>query len=211
MRNKMLYGVDTAIKSEVEEEKWLGLRHGMWYSILNITVSTYKIMRTIELEDFYHLEEELDAKTETLRGAFNMNFQSYEIVKLKSRYLIAGFLFSTIKNRYFRISGSHLNYVMLQGTTLALLTIIADVLVIYGESKRSLDHAIDITLNVNVTEVSDNPHYLIQVDISLPEADFLVKEISCLFRVECCLACSPRKQDLHYGCLPREAVHVRPI
>jgi len=127
MRRQLLYG-NKAIKSEIDGEKWLGFRSGMWYSTLNITVIDYKFIKKLQLDDFITFEEELESKAEILRGAFNMNFQSYELVSLKTTNLISGFLFSITKSRDFRLNGSHLNYVMLQGSTLVSLTTVEDVL-----------------------------------------------------------------------------------
>ncbi|MFW9819653.1 MAG: hypothetical protein ACFFE5_08595, partial [Candidatus Thorarchaeota archaeon] len=47
---------------------------------------------------------------------------------LKGHNLISGYLFSTLKNNLFKLNGSHLSYVMLQGTSMYPLSTIVDIL-----------------------------------------------------------------------------------
>ncbi|MFX1377897.1 MAG: hypothetical protein ACFFA4_02290 [Promethearchaeota archaeon] len=124
----MLWKEETQIKDEIEAERWLGYRYGMWYSILTMTINSYKFVDLLEVTNFSELEEELIIQVNALKGAYNINFQSYEIEDLKRQNLISGFLFSTIKNNLFRLNGSHLNYVMLQGTSMYPLSTIVDIL-----------------------------------------------------------------------------------
>lgn len=120
--------IQYGIKNQVEAEKWLGYRYGMWFSILTISINSYKFIRSINTDDFDVIEEDLNEKIDSLKGAFNLNFQNYEIENLKTNKLLAGYLFSSFKNNLFRLNGSHLNYLMLQGANLTPLTTIVDVL-----------------------------------------------------------------------------------
>ncbi len=124
MQNFIQYG----IKNQAEAEQWLGYRYGMWYSILTLSINSYKFVRSINSEDFDVMEEDLNEKVDSLKGAFNLNFQNYEIENLKTNHLLAGYLFSSFKNNLFRLNGSHLNYLMLQGANLSPLTTIVDIL-----------------------------------------------------------------------------------
>ena len=128
IHEKMQSFIRYGIKNQIEAEKWLGYRYGMWYSILTLSVNSYKYIRSIDPEDFDVVEEDLNEKIESLKGAFNLNFQNYEIENLKTNQLLTGYLFSSFKNNLFRLNGSHLNYVMLQGANLTPLTTIVDIL-----------------------------------------------------------------------------------
>ncbi len=124
----MLWNENTKIKDDIQAEKWLAYRHGMWYSILTMSINKYTFVDKLDDIDFSELEDDLVYQVDTLKAAFNINFQNYEIEDLKTRNLISGYLFSTLKNNLFRLSGSHLNYVMLQGTSLYPLSTIVDIL-----------------------------------------------------------------------------------
>ena len=128
IQTQLLWDKLNGVKNEVDAERWLGYRYGLWYSILTLSVNSYRFMSSIEEHEFDEVEEELTLKLDTLRVAFNSNFQNYEIEDLRSRFLLSGYLFSTLKNNNFRLNGSHLNYIMLQGTTLSPLTTIVDTL-----------------------------------------------------------------------------------
>ena len=128
LKDFILFSSEYGIKSEAEAEQWLGYRSGMWYSTLTLTVNSYTFKKSINDCNFDQLEDDLSSKIDILRGAFNLNFQNYEIEDLNSQVLISGYLFTALKNNYFRLNGSHLNYLMVQGANLSPLTTIADIL-----------------------------------------------------------------------------------
>ncbi len=127
-KRMMLWKEDTKIKDAIQAERWLSYRYGMWYSMLTMTINKYKFVNVLDNTIFSELEDDLINQVDALRGAFNINFQSYEIEDLKARDLISGYLFSSIKNNLFRLNGSHLNYVMLQGASMHPLSTIVDIL-----------------------------------------------------------------------------------
>ena len=100
----------------------------MWYTILTLSTNFYKFTASVNDQEIEEVEEELCSKIESLRGAFHSNFREHKIEDLKSQALMSGYLFSVLKNNLFRLNGSHLNYLMLQGTTLSPFTTIHDIL-----------------------------------------------------------------------------------
>ncbi len=115
-------------KKENKKEEWLGKRHGMWNTILSLSVQSYKFIDALKEEHFVKLEEMLLHNKESLRGAFNLTFNAMDLTELSSHSLISGFLFSILKDKKIRLGGSHLNYLMMQGVTLKPFTEVVDVL-----------------------------------------------------------------------------------
>ncbi|MFX0155114.1 MAG: hypothetical protein ACFE9Q_11355 [Candidatus Hodarchaeota archaeon] len=116
------------IKNDADAEEWLGYQLGMWYSILTMSVNSYKFITTIKRENFNELEEDLTYKIESLKDAFNLHFQNYRIEDLRSQKLLSGYLFSILKNNHFRLNGTQLYELMVQGINLAPLTTVVDLL-----------------------------------------------------------------------------------
>ena len=141
IKNTILFHPHFKIKNANEEEKWLSYRKGMWYSFLTLSVNSYKYVDSFDMNDFEQLEEILDPQINTLKGAFRSNFENYEIEDLKTNRLLSGYLFSVFKHNRFRLNGSHLSYVMLQGATLAPLSYIENIL------KKSIDSRIPAEFN----------------------------------------------------------------
>jgi len=113
---------------EAKNEEWLGKRHGIWNTCLSLSVHSYKFIDTLQEEHFVDLEEILLYNKEKLRGAFHLTFNTMDLTELSSHSLISGYLFSILKDKKIRIDGSHLNYVMIQGTNLKPFTELVDVL-----------------------------------------------------------------------------------
>jgi len=113
-------------KTAYDCENWLNMRSGIWRTILIISISTYQFISHLTLKKFLDLEEDLKIKAETLKNSFQMNFMNYSIVQLKNRKLISGIQALAIKNKFFRINGTHLNYLLFQGKNLMNLTRIID-------------------------------------------------------------------------------------
>ena len=123
-----LYKGNKAVNSDLKGEDWISKRLGMWYSFLSLSINSYRFVRSIENVDFSRLENELIVKRNILRDAFNSRFQTYILIDLTKRKLHSGFLFSVLKNKDFLLNGTLLNYIMQQGSSLAVLTVIPDIL-----------------------------------------------------------------------------------
>ena len=57
---------------------------------------------------------------------FKQDFVTYELKQLRRNELESGLLFETLKNKFFRRNGTHLNYLMFQGKTLQFIAEISD-------------------------------------------------------------------------------------
>ncbi len=141
VRNTILFHPYFKIENDTQEENWLSYRKGMWYSFLTLSVTNYKFVDSLDMNDFEQMEEILDPQINTLKGAFRSNFENYKLEDLKTNRLLSGYLFSVFKHNKFRLNGSHLSYVMLQGTTLAPLNEIEDIL------KKGIDTRIGAEFN----------------------------------------------------------------
>ncbi|UCC19887.1 MAG: hypothetical protein JSV62_01010 [Promethearchaeota archaeon] len=128
IRKGMLWDEETMIKTQAHEEKWLGIRSGMWFTMLTMSVNSYRYTDIADENSFEDLENDLDNQVNVLKGAFGINFQSYVIEDVRSSNLHSGYLFSTLKHNLFRLNGTHLNYVMFQGARMYPLTDIVDIL-----------------------------------------------------------------------------------
>ncbi|MFX1420460.1 MAG: hypothetical protein ACFE9N_16265 [Promethearchaeota archaeon] len=129
IRNRLVWGgKDTGIKTKAQEEKWLGIRSGMWFTMLTMSVNSYRYTDTVDDNLFEEMEKDLITQINALKGAFGINFQAYVIEDQRSSTLISGFLFSSLKHNLFRLNGTHLNYVMFQGASMYPLSDIVGVL-----------------------------------------------------------------------------------
>ena len=131
LNNKTKNHLSYCKKDENKELKymnWLAVRFGMWNSVLTLSISSYKIIDNFGEEDLQKLEGDLDIQKNALKGAFNLNLKNFRLTELSTRTLISGYMFSILKEKSFRKSGSHLNYVMLQGSSLEYLARVEDVL-----------------------------------------------------------------------------------
>ncbi|MFX0034280.1 MAG: hypothetical protein ACFE9I_01405 [Candidatus Hermodarchaeota archaeon] len=128
VKKKMLFHPYKRIKNEEDSEVWLGYRAGMWYSLLTMSANIYRFTSKIHNDLLREVENELVRQIDTLKGAFNGNSYGYQLEDLRGATLLSGFLFSCLKYNGFRLNGSHLNYIMMQGTTMYSLTAIADIL-----------------------------------------------------------------------------------
>jgi hypothetical protein len=61
-----------------------------------------------------------------LRKSFKQFFVTYELKQLRRNELESGLLFETLKNKFFRRNGTHLNYLIFQGKTLQFIAEISD-------------------------------------------------------------------------------------
>ena len=128
VRKGMLWIEETRIKNAAQEKKWLSTRSGMWFTMLTMSVNTFRFTDTFDDSIFEEMEEELITQVDALKGAFGLNFQSYKIEDVRTTTLLSGYLLSTLKHDLFRLNGTHLNYLMFQGARMYPLTDIVDIL-----------------------------------------------------------------------------------
>jgi len=106
------------IKSDSDGEDWMIMRGGIWKTILNMSTSGYKFAKRIGNKDIDEIEKELSTNSRILIESFESYFPNCKLIKLEKNKLLSGFKSICIKNKFFRINGTHLNYLLVQGITL---------------------------------------------------------------------------------------------
>jgi hypothetical protein len=127
--------------SPIESEDWLTWRSGIWRTILNLSVASYKFIPFLDKYHFHEIEEELKPRAETLYNAFQMNYPNFKLIELDNRKLISGYLSIILKHKFFRFNGTHLNYILFQGKSLIKLTTIVN------ELKKGIETRIPAEFN----------------------------------------------------------------
>ena len=110
------------IHDDREGQEWLTMRGGVWKTLMMYAVNSYQFTNTVKKRMIMELEQELTTNMKFLENTFKMNFHTFELVPLKNNKLIAGYFMNAVKNKFFRIDGTHLNYLFFQGKTLIFLT-----------------------------------------------------------------------------------------
>ena len=110
------------IKNEKAAKEWLDMRAGMWRTILNISAFSHMYINTLNSKYVEQLNKKLRVKAITMKNAFKMNFQNFELIPLTNNKIISSFLCDTLKNKNFRLNGTHLNYIIFQGKALNQIT-----------------------------------------------------------------------------------------
>ena len=110
------------VKDDESGQKWLKMRGGVWKTMVTYAVSSHEFSNEVKKELIVELEQELTTKLKFLENNFKMNYDSFELVPLTHNKLIAGYMTNVVKNKFFRIDGTHLNYLFFQGKALIFLT-----------------------------------------------------------------------------------------
>ena len=108
------------------ESNWLGQRKGIWRTMMTVSSSYTIVAPKISIEIVELIENVLQRNITILQNAFMSNFSNCHFVLLKSKRLETGILFEALKNNRFRRDGSHLSYLLFQGTSLSALIWISD-------------------------------------------------------------------------------------
>ena len=109
------------IETNKQGEKWLAMRDGVWKTMITVSVNSYLITSFLKSKYVDIIEQDLKRKTTDFKNNFAMYFRKFELISLKNQELISGYLFETVKNRFFRYGGTYLNYLFFQGKALVLL------------------------------------------------------------------------------------------
>jgi len=113
-------------KTELERENWILWRKGIWRTILNISVASYKFIPFLKMKYILELENETAQKFQLLKDSYQMNHPNYSLAALDGKKLISGLTSILLKNKFFRLNGTHLNYVLFQGQILKQIIRIED-------------------------------------------------------------------------------------
>ncbi len=159
-------------KTNIESANWLSWRSGVWRTILNISVASYRIVPILKNHHFLELEEDLSVKSDIIMNAFKMNFPSFLLLQLEKRDLLSGFLSIVLKNKFFRFNGTHLNYILFQGKNLIKLTTIVN------ELKKGIETRVAAEFNTPL-----NLENFIKIGYTI-NTEFLEEEIPVGFKLE---------------------------
>ncbi|TXT57101.1 MAG: membrane protein of unknown function [Promethearchaeota archaeon] len=124
-----LEGLDDSGK----KQSWMEYRTGIWKTTLLISASCYMKTEDLNEDVMFQVERLLEKQAHVLRNAFLMNFSGFYPQKLKTQKLDAALRNIFLKDVSFSLSGTNLNYLLLQGKTLQYLIEISD------EFKRGLE------------------------------------------------------------------------
>ena len=113
-------------ESVIDGDNWLSSRSGIWSTIITYSTSAVLKAPVLDYEIIDEIEQKLKNQSLVLRKSFKQFFVTYELKQLRKNELESGFLFETLKNKFFRRNGTHLNYLMFQGKTLQIITEISD-------------------------------------------------------------------------------------
>ena len=113
-------------ESIIDGENWLSSRSGIWSTIITYSTSVVSKAPALDYEIIDEIEQKLKSQNLVLRKSFKQFFITYELKQLRRNKLESGLLFETLKNKFFRRNGTHLNYLMFQGKTLQFITEISD-------------------------------------------------------------------------------------
>ncbi|MEJ2294160.1 MAG: hypothetical protein P8Y23_05270 [Candidatus Lokiarchaeota archaeon] len=120
----------TRMRSQVTnaalESNWLGQRRGIWRTMMTVSSSYTMVAPEVSLEIVELIEDVLQRNITILQNAFRSNFSNCHFVLLKTKRLETGILFEALKSNRFRRDGSHLSYLLFQGTNLSALIWISD-------------------------------------------------------------------------------------
>jgi len=113
-------------ESVIDGNNWLNSRSGIWSTIMTYSTSVVLKAITLDYEIIDEIEQKLKNQSLVLRKSFKQFFVTYELKQLRRNELESGLLFETLKNKFFRRNGTHLNYLMFQGKTLQFIAEISD-------------------------------------------------------------------------------------
>ncbi|TXT65419.1 MAG: membrane protein of unknown function [Promethearchaeota archaeon] len=103
---------------EYEREEWLDIRAGIWRILGIFTVQAHQ--QTLHLDELIIEKTFNILKKNSARflNTFRSNMFNYKLEHLQGNHLFPALKTILLKSKLFRLNGSHLNYVLLQGKTL---------------------------------------------------------------------------------------------
>jgi hypothetical protein len=128
-------------EKEYERNEWLDMRNGIWRTMIVFSVSYNRFTNHLNEEILTETGEELLVKSRGFWDNFNADFTNYQLKSLSKRETNPALLTIMLKNKLFRLNGTHLNYQLLQGKTLMNLIEISH------EFKKSIETRIAAEFN----------------------------------------------------------------
>ncbi len=112
--------------TDVKREQWIIMRGGIWRTCLLYTISEHLSLNKITIESLKQMEEKLALQCAHFYNIFIANLTNYHLIELKKNNLVTAIIGNSLKNKFFRKAGTHFNYLLLQGKTIANLIEIAN-------------------------------------------------------------------------------------
>ena len=161
-----------------QRKKWLRQRGGVWNSIITLSTSFVSNSPSLTSETLDIIEQRLGQQVAVLESAFGQQFINYEIKLLRSNVLESGLVFEALKNNFIKKGGTHLNYLLFQGKTLADMTEISNQFKKGIETRLAAEFNTPLQLtNEIIVGSTINTEYL---DREAP-AGFLIEQVRNLF------------------------------
>ncbi len=117
------------LTSNEEGERWLKIRSGVWQVILTASTYAYKSFEEIDFiteHDYISLASIAQKNITFLEDRLTARLDEFYTTPLSSQKLISGCLCEILKNKLYNLSGTYLQYLLLQGKVLMRLTGIED-------------------------------------------------------------------------------------
>jgi hypothetical protein len=105
-------------KTEYEWQQWLDMRNGIWRVIDLFSVQEHIYSTHIDEFSLEKIAEKLNHRSNAFLTLFKANISNYELEALNARKIFPAIYTTFLKTKFFRMNGSHLNYLLLQGKTL---------------------------------------------------------------------------------------------
>ena len=105
-------------KKKYEWEQWLDMRGGIWRVIDLYSVQEHIYTTHIDENSLIEISEKLFHRSNAFLALFKANISNYEIKHLNFRNMFPGMYAIILKSKFFRMNGSHLYYLLLQGKTI---------------------------------------------------------------------------------------------
>lgn len=133
-------------KSTIEGEEWLQLRSGIWRTILLLSVSKYErvspmISNNALAEKLLLMDEKLSKTIKIVKNSFETSFRNFYLENLSKNRLNSALATSFVKTKFYKLGGTHLNYLLFQGKELI------NPLKIVNEFKKGIDSSLGAEFN----------------------------------------------------------------
>jgi hypothetical protein len=112
--------------TEHEREEWLHMRGGIWRMSQIISLQEVKYTKVLSQDHFEGISEALLRREKEFLNIYKANFPNYHLKVLPSRRSISALIATMLKSKFYRLSGTHLDYSIIQGKTLVNLNEIAN-------------------------------------------------------------------------------------
>lgn len=105
----------------LSQETFMKYRYGIFRTIITMGIHEVLPVKKYSLKHASRVEWALRESEMKVMASFAMNMDTHKGMMLGGTRLISGYLFESLKSKFFRVNGSHLGYLFIQGAYLARL------------------------------------------------------------------------------------------